>query len=543
MPGRSGACWRNSPVRSPAARRSCAARPATPPVLAVDLFRRPLFALSAATSVCSFAAQGLAFVSLPFLFQHALGRSQVETGFLMTPWPVVVALMAPIAGRLSDRYPPGLLGGIGLAILAAGMASLAALPAEPSVVGIAWRMALCGAGFGFFQGAEPARHHDERAAIPRRRRERHRGDRGASSARPPGRPLVAACFAGRGGARPGPGRSGSAPPSRASPAWSAWRGLPCGRDRGRGDRPTARVRPSCRWTGWTGLTPAPVGAARARIPSRARPGPHRLGGTRRDADAPNDHAGSRGRPAARPLPFRRARAGTDALRLSIGLADASRTTRPPPASSRRSTRSAGTATAGSTSRSYPTASSAASRACSRSCARARSPFTLSSASSLQTLAPLAGIPGVAYAFPGYVPLWAALDGGPLSERIRDSLGKFGLKAFRLVDNGFRDVITSVRPIETVADLHGLKIRVPPSPLLTALFRALGAAPTTINLAENYAALQTRVAERDGELAAADRGDAGLRGPKVSLAHRPLLGRVVDPRPWPDLGRLPADARD
>ncbi|MGX7709327.1 MFS transporter [Methylobacterium sp. Gmos1] len=121
------------------------------PMLAVDLFRRPLFALSAATSVCSFAAQGLAFVSLPFLFQHTLGRSQVETGFLMTPWPVVVALMAPIAGRLSDRYPPGLLGGIGLAILAAGMASLAALPDEPSVVGIAWRMALCGAGFGFFQ--------------------------------------------------------------------------------------------------------------------------------------------------------------------------------------------------------------------------------------------------------------------------------------------------------------------------------------------------------------------------------------------------------
>ncbi|TGE01981.1 MFS transporter [Methylobacterium nonmethylotrophicum] len=121
------------------------------PMLAVDLLRRPLFALSAATSVCSFAAQGLAFVSLPFLFQHALGRSQVETGFLMTPWPVVVALMAPVAGRLSDRYPPGLLGGIGLAGLAGGMASLALLPDDPSVASIAWRMALCGFGFGFFQ--------------------------------------------------------------------------------------------------------------------------------------------------------------------------------------------------------------------------------------------------------------------------------------------------------------------------------------------------------------------------------------------------------
>ncbi|MGF6597472.1 DHA2 family multidrug resistance protein-like MFS transporter [Paraburkholderia sp. GAS448] len=121
------------------------------PMLPVDLFRLPVFALSAVTAVCSFAAQGLAFVSLPFYFEDVLHRSQVETGFLMTPWPVVVALAAPIAGRLSDRYPPGLLGGIGLAVLSAGMASLALLPSHPHVLDIAIRMAVCGAGFGFFQ--------------------------------------------------------------------------------------------------------------------------------------------------------------------------------------------------------------------------------------------------------------------------------------------------------------------------------------------------------------------------------------------------------
>ena len=121
------------------------------PMLPIDLFRRPLFALSTATSICSFAVQGLAFVSLPFYFEDILGRSQVETGFFMTPWPLVVAIMAPIAGRLSDRYPVGILGGLGLALLGLGMALLAMLPANPGIVDIVWRMAICGFGFGFFQ--------------------------------------------------------------------------------------------------------------------------------------------------------------------------------------------------------------------------------------------------------------------------------------------------------------------------------------------------------------------------------------------------------
>ncbi|HWN78654.1 MAG TPA: MFS transporter, partial [Bradyrhizobium sp.] len=121
------------------------------PVLPIDLFRRPLFALSTATAICSFAAQGLAFVSLPFYFEDILGRSQVATGFFMTPWPLVVAMMAPIAGRLSDRYAAGVLGGLGLALLGLGMALLAMLPASPDVVDIVWRMAICGCGFGFFQ--------------------------------------------------------------------------------------------------------------------------------------------------------------------------------------------------------------------------------------------------------------------------------------------------------------------------------------------------------------------------------------------------------
>ena len=121
------------------------------PMIPVDLFRIPMFALSVMTAICSFATQGLAFVSLPFLLIGTLGRSQVETGFLITPWPVVVAIMAPIAGFLADRYRVGLLGGIGLAILSCGMAMLATIPHDASVFDIGWRMAMCGCGFGFFQ--------------------------------------------------------------------------------------------------------------------------------------------------------------------------------------------------------------------------------------------------------------------------------------------------------------------------------------------------------------------------------------------------------
>jgi MFS transporter, DHA2 family, multidrug resistance protein len=88
------------------------------PMLAFQLFARPVFALSVVTSICSFAAQNLAYVSIPFFVAEVLGRSAVETGLLMSPWPVAVGVAAPIAGWLVDRgYPAGILGGIGLAIL------------------------------------------------------------------------------------------------------------------------------------------------------------------------------------------------------------------------------------------------------------------------------------------------------------------------------------------------------------------------------------------------------------------------------------------
>ena len=121
------------------------------PLLPVDLLRIPIFTLSIGTSICSFTAQMLATVSLPFFFQNTLGYDSSEIGMLLTPWPLAIIVVAPIAGRLVERVHAGILGGIGLAIFAAGLFLLSFLPDNPTRLDIIWRMVLCGAGFGLFQ--------------------------------------------------------------------------------------------------------------------------------------------------------------------------------------------------------------------------------------------------------------------------------------------------------------------------------------------------------------------------------------------------------
>jgi DHA2 family multidrug resistance protein-like MFS transporter len=123
----------------------------TRPLVPIDLLRGKLFLLSVMTSIASFAAQALVFVALPFYFEGAMHRSQVETGLLMTPWPAAVGLAAPLAGRLADKYSAGILGSIGLGLLCAGLVALILMPTDAASFDIAWRMALCGVGFGFFQ--------------------------------------------------------------------------------------------------------------------------------------------------------------------------------------------------------------------------------------------------------------------------------------------------------------------------------------------------------------------------------------------------------
>lgn len=123
----------------------------TNPLLPLDLLRIPVFTLSLCTSIMSFLAQMMAFISLPFLFQTVFGFRPIEVGFLMMPWPIALALVAPLSGRLSDKYSPAILGLLGLMTFATGLALMGMLPEQPTITDICWRMAICGIGFGLFQ--------------------------------------------------------------------------------------------------------------------------------------------------------------------------------------------------------------------------------------------------------------------------------------------------------------------------------------------------------------------------------------------------------
>lgn len=120
------------------------------PLLPVDLLKIPIFSLSVLTSICSFTAQMLALVSLPFYLQNVLGRTDIATGLLLTPWPVATLFTAPLAGYLVEKIHAGLLGCVGMLIFGTGLYLLATL-SSPTDGAIIWRMAVCGAGFGLFQ--------------------------------------------------------------------------------------------------------------------------------------------------------------------------------------------------------------------------------------------------------------------------------------------------------------------------------------------------------------------------------------------------------
>ncbi|WP_425231156.1 MFS transporter [Sphingomonas sp.] len=119
------------------------------PILPVDLLAQPVIGLSALGGFVAFTASMTLLISTPFRLQ-ALGFSAATIGACLAPWPMTNMVVAPAAGYLSDRIPAGLLGGIGMVVSVSALLLLGFLPAHPSYFDVAWRMALCGAGFGTY---------------------------------------------------------------------------------------------------------------------------------------------------------------------------------------------------------------------------------------------------------------------------------------------------------------------------------------------------------------------------------------------------------
>jgi DHA2 family multidrug resistance protein-like MFS transporter len=120
------------------------------PILPVDLLARPVLALSSVGALTAFMASMTLLIAMPFRLERAFGFSPGEVGIVLAPWPLTTMIVAPLAGALSDRYPAGALGGIGMVIATMALALLACLQPGAGSLDVGWRMALCGAGFGLF---------------------------------------------------------------------------------------------------------------------------------------------------------------------------------------------------------------------------------------------------------------------------------------------------------------------------------------------------------------------------------------------------------
>jgi DHA2 family multidrug resistance protein-like MFS transporter len=120
------------------------------PILPVDLLARPELSLSVVGALLAFISSMMVLLSMPFRLQHTFGFSPSEIGAVISPWPLGMMALGPLAGILSDRIPAGLLGSAGMLVAAVALVLLAFLPADAEHVAIAWRMALAGAGFGLF---------------------------------------------------------------------------------------------------------------------------------------------------------------------------------------------------------------------------------------------------------------------------------------------------------------------------------------------------------------------------------------------------------
>ena len=162
---------------------------------------------------------------------------------------------------------------------------------------------------------------------------------------------------------------------------------------------------------------------------------------------------------------------------------------------------------------------------------------------LSTVAPVAAITNVGFAFSGYDQIWPGMDGA-LGQFLRTQVEKAGVAVVaKAADNGIRQITSASKAITAPEDLKGYRIRVPVSPIFTSLFTAFGASPTSINFNELYTSLQTHLV--DGQ----ENGLVAIESGKLYEVQRYVAetSHIWDPF-WllgnrRSFARLPADLQD
>jgi EmrB/QacA subfamily drug resistance transporter len=121
------------------------------PILNLKLITNRVFAFANISfMLCMMALFAPGFL-LPFYFEQLRGFSAIQTGLLMTPLPLMLAVAAPLSGTLADRVGSHWLSPIGLAIACFGLFLLSQINIQNTAWDIIWRLAIIGIGQGIFQ--------------------------------------------------------------------------------------------------------------------------------------------------------------------------------------------------------------------------------------------------------------------------------------------------------------------------------------------------------------------------------------------------------
>ena len=120
------------------------------PMLDLTLFRSRTFSASTASALLNYACVYAVLFVLPFLLIQGRGLNAQQAGLVLTAQPVVMAVVAPVSGALSDRIGSRGLATAGMLLLAAGLLSLAMIVVNGTLPSIAAALALIGLGVGVF---------------------------------------------------------------------------------------------------------------------------------------------------------------------------------------------------------------------------------------------------------------------------------------------------------------------------------------------------------------------------------------------------------